>query len=86
MNEADTLRSFIRQHFRVPKRVPLTDDQELLPDVIDPLGVLELADFVEEAFDIRFKGEDLFDYSNDFRSLRTIVALIERKRNEEHTP
>lgn len=80
MIDLEPIRQFIHQHFISLKDVDLTDDQELFPSVIDSHGVVELADFVEETYDIRLSREDLLAYADDFRSLNAIGALIERKR------
>jgi acyl carrier protein len=82
MTDVEALRHFLRAHFRLPKNVALAEDQELLPDIIDSFGVIEVADFVEEAYGIRFGKEDLLAYAENFRSLRAIRTLIERKKAE----
>jgi acyl carrier protein len=58
----------------------LTDDQRLFPDLIESDGVIELADFVEEAYGIRLSEEDLLAYADNFQSLKAIAALVERKK------
>jgi acyl carrier protein len=80
MIDTEPLQQFIRHNFLLAKDVDLTDDQELFPSVIDPQGVVILADFVEETYGIRLSEEDMVAYAVHFRSLKTITALIERKR------
>jgi acyl carrier protein len=80
MTDTEPIRRFMREHFRALKDAMLTEDQELFPSVIDSRGVVELADFVEEAYDIRLSEEDLLAYAENFQSLNTIVALIERRQ------
>lgn len=77
--DTEPVRRFIRQHFLSTDEV-LTEDQELFPTIIDSQGVVELADFVEEAYGIRLSEEDLRAYADNFQSLNSIAALIERKR------
>jgi acyl carrier protein len=81
----EPLRRFLREHFRLGKDVHLADDLELLPNIVDSFGVIELADFLEEAFEIRFDREDLLAFAENFRSIRSIEALIERKRGRAST-
>ena len=82
MTDIEPIRRFIRDHFRSLKKAALTDDQELFPSIIDSSGVVELADFVEEAYGIRLSEGDLLAYAENFRSLNTIAALIERTRRQ----
>jgi acyl carrier protein len=79
MVDVEPLRAFLRSHFRLAKRVRLEEDQKLFPDVIDAFGVIEVADFVEEAYGIRFDQDDLLAYEETFASLASVVALIERR-------
>src|SRR5437764_3012384 len=83
MVDVEPLRRFLRSHFRLSKKVSLADDEPLLPDVIDSFGVIEVADFVEETYDITFSREDLIAYAENFGSLSAIGALIERKVSEK---
>jgi acyl carrier protein len=78
--DADPLRMFIRRHFRLPDDEPFDLDRTLVPGIMDVFGVLEVADFIEEAYGIRWEKDDLNDYEDDFRSLRSIATLIQRKR------
>jgi acyl carrier protein len=50
--------------------------------VLDTVSWIELADFIEETYEIQLSQEDLVAYRDNFRSLRSITAFIERKRNE----
>lgn len=80
MVDTKPLRRFISEHFRLSKHAALADDQELFPSVIDSGGVIEVADFIEETYGIRFSAEDLVAYTENFESLNAIASLIERKR------
>jgi acyl carrier protein len=56
----------------------ITHDLDLLAgEVIDSLGIMQLITFLEERYAIKVDDEDL-DPEN-FRSVDTIVAFVERK-------
>lgn len=78
MIDIEPLRRFIRQQFLYDKDATLAEDQALFPDVIDSLGVMELADFVEATYDVRIEEDELL--ADNFSSLVAIAALVERKR------
>ena len=56
----------------------LGGDDPLLPDVIDSLGVMEVVDFVEDAYGVEIPEGDLV--VDNFRTLNAIGGLIERQR------
>ena len=78
MVDIEPLRRFIRQQFLYDKDAALADDQALFPDVIDSLGVMELADFVEATYSVQIGEDELL--ADNFSSLAAIAALVERKR------
>jgi acyl carrier protein len=78
MTDTEPLRRFIRQQFLFDKDAPLADDQELFPGIVDSLGVMELADFVEETYGVKIGEEELM--ADNFMSLAAIASLVERKR------
>lgn len=78
MVDIEPLRRFIRQQFLFDKEAALADDQALFPDVIDSLGVMELADFVEATYSVQIGEDELL--ADNFSSLAAIAALVERKR------
>ena len=78
MTDTEPLRSFIRQQFLFDKDAPLSDDQELFPGIIDSLGVMELADFVEQTYGVQIGEDELM--ADNFLTLSAIAALVERKR------
>lgn len=78
MVDIEPLRRFIRQQFLYDKDAALADDQALFPDVIDSLGVMELADFVEATYSVQIAEDELL--ADNFSSLAAIAALVERKR------
>jgi len=75
--DTEPLRRFIRDQFA--RDVP-SDDTELFPEVLDARAVIPLADFVEETYGIRLTEDDLRAHEENFRSLRAIADLIDRKR------
>jgi acyl carrier protein len=75
---ADTqpLLAYIRREFLFDETAHIADDQELVPDVVDSLGIVDLVDFIELTYSIEIAEDDLlFD---NFRTLRSIAALIDR--------
>jgi len=78
MTDTEPLRQFIRQQFLFDKDAPLGDEQELFPGIIDSLGVMELADFVEQTYGVKIGEDELM--ADNFISLAAIAALVERKR------
>ena len=47
-------------------------------DVIDSLGLMLLVDFLSDRFSIDFEPEEVV--AQNFRTLETIAALVDRKR------
>ena len=78
MTDIEPIRRFIRQQFLFDKDAPLGDDQELFPGIVDSLGVMELADFVEQTYGVHIGEDELM--ADNFISLTAIAALVERKR------
>lgn len=78
MIEPESLRDFVRQEFLYDRNSPLGDDDPLFPDVMDSLGVMTVVHFVENAYGVSLADSDL--RAENFRSLRTIAALVERRQ------
>ena len=78
MTDTEPIRRFIRQQFLFDKDAPLADDQELFPGIVDSLGVMELADFVETTYGVQIGEDELL--ADNFSSLSAIAALVERKQ------
>jgi acyl carrier protein len=72
------LRDFIRRQFLFDEDATLEDDDPLLPEVIDSLGVMEVVDFVEQHYGVSISDDDLL--ADNFQSLNAIAALIDRSR------
>lgn len=76
---AARLRSFLLEHFPAARRAELRDDSPLLESgIVDSLGILELVNFVHEAFGVTVSDEDL--QPENFRSLGQLAAFVERRR------
>jgi acyl carrier protein len=62
------------------ERASLAVDENLLAQgIIDSLGILKLVGFLEERFAIQSVDDDLVP--ENFESLATLCAFVERKRN-----
>jgi acyl carrier protein len=77
---ADTqpLLDFIRREFLFDDTAQISDDQELVPDVVDSLGIMDLVDFLEQTYGMEIADDDLV--IDNFRTLQTISALIDRQK------
>jgi acyl carrier protein len=84
MNENEIhprVREFVLEKFPQAKKRNLKDDLMLLESgIIDSLGVLDVVQFLEEAFSIKIDDEDLTP--ENFATLQTIVSFVEHKRVE----
>lgn len=82
MTDLEPVRAFLRTHFRISSRRQLTEEEDLPSMILDTVSWIELADFIEETYEIQLSQEDLAAYRDNFRSLRSITAFIDRKRRE----
>lgn len=74
------LNQAIKENVQREEDIKLTDN--LRDDLgLDSLGILALADQLEEEFDIALEAEDL---ANNPSTVQAFVSLIERKRNESN--
>ncbi len=48
MVDTEPMRGFIRQRILFDENAELSDEQEIFPGIVDSLGVLDLAEFVEK--------------------------------------
>jgi acyl carrier protein len=76
--DTEPMRDFIRQKVLFDEAAQLSDDQEIFPGIVDSLGVLDLAEFVEKTYGVDIGDDELL--VDNFRSLAAIAALVERKR------
>ena len=73
------IRAFVLEKFPQAKQRALKDDAMLLESgIVDSLGVLDVVQFMEEAFSIKIDDEDLIP--ENFGTLRAMVSLVEQKR------
>lgn len=78
MVDIEPMRGFIRQKILFDDEAPLSDDQEIFPGIVDSLGVLDLAEFVEKTYGVEIEDDELL--VANFHSLAAIAALVERKQ------
>ena len=78
MVDIEPMRGFIRQRILFDDTAELTDDQEIFPGIVDSLGVLDLAEFVEKTYGVRIGDDELL--VDNFHSLAAIAALVGRKQ------
>ena len=77
MVDTEPMRGFIRQRILFDENAELSDDQEIFPGIVDSLGVLDLAEFVEKTYGVKIGDDELL--VDNFHSLAAIAALVERK-------
>lgn len=77
MIDTEPLRAFIRREFLFDRDAELPDDQELFPDLIDSLGVLDLVQFIEERYGVTIPDDELL--AENFRSIAAIADFVAAK-------
>jgi acyl carrier protein len=79
------LRAFISETCLAPGDPGLEDDEPLLTNgILDSLGIMRLAVFIEETFGVNVADEALVP--ENFGSLRRVAALIERLEASDPAP
>ena len=80
-NPAEAVRHFIAESLLFTSgNLPFGDEESLLDaGVVDSTGILQLQLFVEEAFGIEVRDEDVVP--ENFDSVASLVAYVERKRS-----
>lgn len=74
----ERLRKFITESFPLARQKLPGDGDPLLDDgLIDSLGILELVNFMTDAFGVEVSDEDL--QPENFHSIDTLVAFVVRK-------
>ena len=73
------VRTFITENFLYGSSEQLTNDLPLLGNVIDSTGVIELIGFVQQRFSISVEDEEVV--SDNFGSIKTVVAFVQKKLN-----
>ena len=72
------IREFLTNTFLFGRAEALNDKAELLGNVIDSTGVIELVMFLQERFGITVEDEEVAVPEN-FESLKNVVAYVDRK-------
>lgn len=78
MVDTEPIRAFIREKILFDNEAPLPDDQEIFPGIIDSLGILDLAEFIEKTYGVSIEDDELL--VTNFQSLAAIAALLETKQ------
>jgi acyl carrier protein len=78
------LRVYVHGRFPAVRARNLSDDAPLLESgAVDSLGVLALAEFIQEELGIELVDDDLDPAS--FRSIASIAALLEQKQQKKRS-
>ena len=86
MNDYEKIKGFIqKQAAKQKSRAPIEADTQLLAEgVLDSFGVLELVAFVEDAFAVQFKKEEL--KPENFASINAILAHLKSRESSRGKP
>ena len=78
MSEAQRVRSYVEQRFPQVAARRMTDDDSLLESgVVDSLGILDLASFIESEFKVQLEDEEMSP--ENFDSIESITQFVSRK-------
>ncbi len=78
MSIKDNLRKFIIDHYLKTKTVHLGDDDSFLEKgIIDSIGVIELATFIQQQYGIKIEVPDIMP--ENFDTLNNLEKYITRK-------
>ncbi|MBL7047353.1 MAG: acyl carrier protein [Candidatus Marinimicrobia bacterium] len=82
MNSMDALESFLLNNIAADlgKKSISPDEDLLMQGIIDSLGILKLATFIEETFGIQVTDEDMVP--ENFQNLNSLKEFIEQKRQK----
>jgi acyl carrier protein len=76
---AELLERFIRRELLLDPALPLTPDTRLLSDgLIDSLGAVRLAAFVEESFGVRFDDSEI--RGGELETIAGILSVVDARR------
>ena len=77
--------AFVFDHFPLAHRRAIGSDYALRArGIIDPLGVLEIVEYLENEFDISLHGEDVGGPA--FDTLSSLAELVRTKKKHEQLP
>jgi acyl carrier protein len=71
------VRTFLMDNFLFGRSEALGDDTQLLGNVIDSTGVIELVVFVQERFSITVEDDEVT--TDNLGSIKNLVAFVEKK-------
>ena len=75
---ADRIRAYLHEHFPLSRHEIKTDDDPLLDSgVVDSLGILEIVDYLVEAFQIEVSDDDL--NAETFGSITALASFVRQK-------
>lgn len=82
MDVLPVVRNYIRDNFLLRKDLQdLGDDDPLLETgIIDSIGIVQFASFIESSFDIVIDDEEIVP--ENFETVTSIVSFVDRKRAE----
>ncbi len=82
MNEAETIKKFIVNKILFKKDLTVMNDDEPLigSGIVDSMGLVNLANFLEEQFDVKISRKEMVQ--ENFQTIDAIVGMISRIRAE----
>jgi acyl carrier protein len=75
------IRSFLVDNFLFGRNEKLSDDEQLLGNVVDSTGVVEFVVFLQERFDITVEDEEVT--TENLGSVQHATTFIERKLRDK---
>jgi acyl carrier protein len=79
-----SIRTFISGNFPAVRKRKLEDTDPLLQSgIIDSMGILDLVGHLETTFDISVDDDD--PVPENFDSIETIAAFVEKKQNQHQS-
>jgi acyl carrier protein len=75
------IRSFLVDNFLSGRNEKLSDDEQLLGNVVDSTGVVEFVVFLQERFDITVEDEEVT--AENLGSVQYATTFIERKLRDK---
>lgn len=82
MDVQSILRNYIRDNFLLRKDMTdIGDDDPLLESgIVDSIGIVQFASFLESTFDIVIDDEDIVP--ENFETMASIAAFVDRQRGQ----
>ena len=79
-NTLDTVRAYVLDEVAIDRSADAVRHDTLLieEEILDSLAIIEMVTFLEDTFGIAVEPEDIS--VENFRTLESIVALVENKR------